>query len=93
MTAILDELKEHGKTGLYIGGSWSSGAGKLPVVDPATEDVLVDVGLAEASHAADAVDAAADALGPWSATAPRERAEILRRTFEAMRDAKTPWPS
>jgi succinate-semialdehyde dehydrogenase/glutarate-semialdehyde dehydrogenase len=85
MTAILDELKERGKTGLYIGGSWSSGSGELPVVDPATEDVLVRVGLAEASHAGEAVDAAAEALGPWSATPPRERAEILRRTFEAMR--------
>jgi len=85
MTAILDELKERGKTGLYIGGSWSSGSGELPVVDPATEDVLVRVGLAEAVHAGEAVDAAAEALGPWSATPPRERAEILRRTFEAMR--------
>ena len=86
MSAILEELKERGKTGLYIGGSWSGGAGELSVVDPATEDVLVDVGLAEASDAEDAVDAAAGALGPWSATAPRERAEILRRTFEAMRE-------
>jgi succinate-semialdehyde dehydrogenase/glutarate-semialdehyde dehydrogenase len=85
MTAILEELKERGKTGLFIGGDWSSGNGELPVVDPATEDVLVDVGLAEESHAADAVDAAAAALGPWSATPPRDRAEILRRTFEAMR--------
>jgi len=85
MTAILDELKERGKTGLYIGGSWSSGSGELSVIDPATEDVLVGVGLAEASHAGEAVEAAAEALGPWSATPPRERAEILRRTFEAMR--------
>ncbi len=85
MTAILEELKERGKTGLYIGGDWFTGDGELPVVDPATEDVLVGVGLAEASHGADAVDAAADALAPWSATPPRDRAEILRRTFEAMR--------
>jgi succinate-semialdehyde dehydrogenase/glutarate-semialdehyde dehydrogenase len=85
MTAILDELKKQGKTGLYIGGSWSSGSGELPVVDPATEDVLARVGLAETSHAGEAVDAAAEALGPWSSTPPRDRAEILRRTFEAMR--------
>ncbi|HEY7468716.1 MAG TPA: NAD-dependent succinate-semialdehyde dehydrogenase [Acidimicrobiia bacterium] len=85
MTLILDELKELGKTGLCIGGEWSNGAGELPVIDPATEEVLVDVGLAEARHADAAVDAAHEALGPWSATAPRERGEILRRTFEAMR--------
>ena len=87
MTAILDELKEHGKTGLYIGGSWSSGAGELPVVDPATEDVLVDVGLAEASHAEDAVDAAADALGPGRprrhVSEPRSSAAPSRRCGNA----------
>jgi len=37
MTAILDELKESGKTGLYIGGSISTGADEMPVVDPATK--------------------------------------------------------
>ncbi|HSO50731.1 MAG TPA: NAD-dependent succinate-semialdehyde dehydrogenase [Acidimicrobiia bacterium] len=85
MTAILDELKKQGKTGPFIGGSWSHGAGELAVVDPATEDVLVDIGLAEASDAEDAVTAAYEALAPWGATPPRERGEILRRTFEAMR--------
>jgi len=85
MTLILEELKEKGKTGICIGGEWSSGAGEMPVVDPATEEVLVDVGLAEAGHAEDAVDAAYEALGSWSATPPRERGEILRRTFESMR--------
>lgn len=85
MTMILEELKERGKTGLYIGGAWSSGGAELPVVDPATEDVLVNVGLAEASDAVNAVDAASEALGPWAATPPRERGEILRRTFESIR--------
>lgn len=85
MSAILEELKQTGKTGLFIGGSWSMSAGELPVIDPATEQVLVGVGLAEPTHAADAVDAAAEALAPWSATPPRDRAEILRQTFEAMR--------
>jgi succinate-semialdehyde dehydrogenase/glutarate-semialdehyde dehydrogenase len=86
MTMILDELKERGKTGPYIGGEWSGGAGEMPVVDPATEDVLADVGLAEASHAGAAVTAAYEALGAWTATPPRERGEILRRTFESMRE-------
>jgi len=85
MTAILDELKERGKTGPYIGGTWSRGSGELAVVDPATEDVLADIGLAQASDADDAVTAAYDALGPWGATPPRDRGEILRRSFEAIR--------
>ena len=85
MTAILEELRAGGKTGLFIGGKWVEGSGELPVVDPATEEVLVDVGLAEASHAEQAVAAAHDAAKPWAAAPPRERGEILRKTFELMR--------
>ena len=85
MTAILDELKASGKTGVFIGGDWVYCAEELPVVDPASEEVLVGVGLAEASHAEDAVSAAFEASKSWSQTPPRERGEILRRTFEAMR--------
>ncbi len=86
MTVILDELKDQGKTGPFVAGEWSSGNGGMPVLDPATEDVLVEVGLAEASDAAAAVTAAHDALSDWAATPPRDRAEILRRTFELMRE-------
>ncbi|MEX1125760.1 MAG: aldehyde dehydrogenase family protein, partial [Acidimicrobiia bacterium] len=85
MTAILEELRAGGMTGLFIGGEWVEGAGELPVVDPASEEVLVGVGLAEASHADDAVAAAFDASKSWAQTPPRERGEVLRRTFEAMR--------
>jgi succinate-semialdehyde dehydrogenase / glutarate-semialdehyde dehydrogenase len=85
MTTILDELKSTGKTGPLIGGTWSAGAGALEVIDPATENVIAEVGLAEATHAGQAVASAADAAADWAATSPRDRAEILRRTFEAMR--------
>jgi succinate-semialdehyde dehydrogenase/glutarate-semialdehyde dehydrogenase len=85
MTAILEELRAGGMTGLFIGGEWVEGGGEMPVVDPATEEVLIDVGLAEATHADDAVTAAFDASRSWAQTPPRDRGEILRRTFEAMR--------
>lgn len=85
MSAILEELRSGGKTGLFIGGKWLDGTGELSVVDPASEEVLVDVGLAGTAEAEEAVDAAYQALPSWAATAPRERGEILRRTFEAMR--------
>src|ERR1700733_4741695 len=47
-------------TGLLIGGEWTGGRGgrQLPVVDPATEDVLTDVADATAEDALDAVAAA-----------------------------------
>jgi succinate-semialdehyde dehydrogenase / glutarate-semialdehyde dehydrogenase len=72
-------------TGLLIGGQWSSGrAGTLPVVNPATEDVLTEVADASPEDALEAVGAAAEALPRWSATPPRERAECLRRAYQLM---------
>jgi succinate-semialdehyde dehydrogenase / glutarate-semialdehyde dehydrogenase len=72
-------------TSLLIGGQWSSGrAGTLPVINPATEDALTEVADATPEDAIDAVGAAAHALPAWSATPPRQRAEILRRAFELM---------
>ena len=73
-------------TGLLIGGEWTGGRdGKhLPVVDPATEDVLTEVADGTTEDALDAVAAAYRALPGWAATAPRQRAECLRRAFELM---------
>jgi succinate-semialdehyde dehydrogenase / glutarate-semialdehyde dehydrogenase len=85
MTALLKELTESGKTGLYLGGEWLAGSDEMAVIDPATEDVLVEVGLADATHADSAVASAYEAQPLWSAKAPRDRAEILRQTFESMR--------
>ena len=86
MTALLKELTEQGKTGPYLGGEWVPGSDEMPVIDPATEEVLVKVGLADATHAVAAVASAYEAQASWADTAPRDRGEILRRTFEAMRE-------
>jgi succinate-semialdehyde dehydrogenase/glutarate-semialdehyde dehydrogenase len=70
---------------LYVGGAWRDGsAGEFDVHDPSTGEVLCAVARAGAGDVAAAVGAAADALPDWAATAPRERAEVLRRTFELM---------
>ncbi len=72
-------------TGLLIGGQWSAGrAGTLPVVNPATEGVMTEVADASPEDALEAVGAAAAALPQWSAKAPRERAEVLRRAYQLM---------
>jgi succinate-semialdehyde dehydrogenase/glutarate-semialdehyde dehydrogenase len=75
-------------TDLLIGGEWTGGrgGGRLPVIDPATEDVLVEVADGTAQDALDAVAAAHQALPQWSATPPRQRAECLRRAFGLMTD-------
>ncbi|WP_214105094.1 NAD-dependent succinate-semialdehyde dehydrogenase [Acrocarpospora catenulata] len=69
---------------LFIGGEWVTGTGTLPVVDPAVGEPITEVAVAGERECAQAVDAAAAALGPWAARAPRERAEILRRAYELM---------
>jgi len=72
-------------TGLLIGGQWSTGrSGTLPVLNPATEDLLVEVADASPEDALDAVGAAAQAMPAWSATPPRQRGECLRRAYELM---------
>ncbi|MCE3555798.1 NAD-dependent succinate-semialdehyde dehydrogenase [Pseudonocardia sp. RS11V-5] len=70
--------------GLLIGGAWreSSGGRTFTVEDPATGAVLGEVADASREDAVAALDAAAAAQGSWMRTAPRRRAEILRRAFE-----------
>ncbi|MGW5473422.1 aldehyde dehydrogenase family protein [Streptomyces chartreusis] len=68
---------------LFVGGSWvEPDGGHYPVIDPATEETVG--GAPEASR--DQVDAACaaarEALGPWSRTAPEERAAVLARAAD-----------
>ncbi len=71
-------------TGLLIGGEWLQTQSTLPVVDPATMAVLAQIGDAGVSEGLDAVAAAHEAFQSWSQTAPRQRAEVLRRAYEIM---------
>ncbi len=86
-----DELISSIPKDLYIGGQWrpSSDGNRIPIVDPATEQVIADVASASADDATDAVKAAFDAGEAWAATPPRDRGEILRRAFELMTERKT----
>ncbi|MFG2664410.1 aldehyde dehydrogenase family protein [Streptomyces sp. NPDC048387] len=77
---------------LFIGGEWvAPDVGSYEVVNPADESV---VGLApEASRAQveEAARAAAEAFGPWSRTAPQERAAILDRAADVIQREFEPW--
>src|SRR5262245_55261910 len=78
-------------TDLWIGGKWrkSSDGGRFDVLDPATENKIASVASATVDDAKAAVDAASDAFEGWAGKKPRERAEILRKSFELiMRDAE-----
>ena len=73
-------------TDLYIGGKWvaASDGGRFEVADPATGRTITSVADGTVEDAIAAVDAAEQAAGQWAGTAPRERAEILRRAWELM---------
>ena len=72
------------KTGLYIDGSWVSGDGTLDVIDPSTGTVIAAVATAGEAECDAAVTAAHNAFPEWAKTAPRYRAEILRKAYELM---------
>src|SRR6059058_2228816 len=91
MSSRNDNLLANVPTDLWIGGQWrkASDDGRFDVVDPATENTIASVASATVEDAKAAVDAASDAFVPWAAKKPRERGEILRKSFELiMRDAE-----
>ncbi|GAB4099075.1 NAD-dependent succinate-semialdehyde dehydrogenase [Sinomonas halotolerans] len=78
------ELLASVPTGLLINGEWREAAGgkTFDVEDPATGKTLLSIADASSEDAVAALDAADAAQASWARTAPRERAEILRRAFD-----------
>ena len=86
MSAHTPELLKTLVTDLYIGGKPVLAAGdrRFDVVNPATGATITTVADASVQDAIAAIDAAHEASRAWAATAPRQRAEILRRAFDLM---------
>ncbi len=80
------ELRELIAPGTFIGGRWRDGGGELPVLDPATEEVLINVPEVGVATVEEAVAAARRAFdeGPWPRMSPRERSRIMARLAEAV---------
>jgi succinate-semialdehyde dehydrogenase / glutarate-semialdehyde dehydrogenase len=80
--AVIDAVPKE----LFIGGKWRPAAsGKsFPVEDPATGEPLCEVADADTSDALAALEAAASNQESWAARPPRQRGEILRRTYELL---------
>jgi succinate-semialdehyde dehydrogenase/glutarate-semialdehyde dehydrogenase len=88
---MYDNLLANVPTDLWIGGKWrkSSDGQRFDVIDPATENKVASVASASIEDATAAVDAASAAFEGWAARKPRERAEVLRKSYELiMRDAE-----
>ncbi|MCR8726714.1 NAD-dependent succinate-semialdehyde dehydrogenase [Frigidibacter sp. ROC022] len=71
---------------LYIGGEWRKAADDLPVVNPATEEVIGRLPHAGTDDLDDALAAAEAGFRIWRNTAPRERADIILRAARLMRE-------
>jgi succinate-semialdehyde dehydrogenase/glutarate-semialdehyde dehydrogenase len=73
---------------LLIGGEWISGGDRehIPVVNPATEEVLGQLPLASHADLDRALAAARDAFPAWRAMPPHERGRILKRAAQLLRD-------
>jgi succinate-semialdehyde dehydrogenase/glutarate-semialdehyde dehydrogenase len=71
-------------TGLLVNGEWreATGGKKFAVEDPATGRTLLEIADGTSEDAVAALDAADAVQASWARTAPRERAEILRRAFD-----------
>jgi succinate-semialdehyde dehydrogenase/glutarate-semialdehyde dehydrogenase len=88
---MYDNLTANVPIDLWIGGKWrqASDQGRFDVIDPATENTIASVASATVEDAKAAVDAASLAFEGWAGRKPRERAEILRKSYELiMRDAE-----
>ncbi|MGI8760465.1 MAG: NAD-dependent succinate-semialdehyde dehydrogenase [Jatrophihabitantaceae bacterium] len=73
------------RTEMFLAGEWTGGSGgSFAVLDPSTGEEICQVPRAGTDDLDRALGAAASAQPRWAATAPRERGEVLRRTFEAM---------
>jgi succinate-semialdehyde dehydrogenase/glutarate-semialdehyde dehydrogenase len=72
------------KTQLFIDGKWLDGQSTIAVTDPSDNSTIANVAVASDEHCTAAIDAASNAFKSWAKTAPRVRAEILRKAFEIM---------
>lgn len=70
--------------GPIVGAELPGGPDTIPVIDPATEEVLAEVAGGDVETALAALDSAERALVQWSAKSPRERSDVLRRAYELM---------
>jgi succinate-semialdehyde dehydrogenase / glutarate-semialdehyde dehydrogenase len=73
-------------TGIFIDGQWSDAASgaRFDVVNPATEEVIATVADGGPEDALRAIETAGRVQKSWARTAPRERSDILRRSYELL---------
>ncbi|MCX4762924.1 aldehyde dehydrogenase family protein [Streptomyces sp. NBC_01275] len=77
---------------LFVGGDWvEPEGGCYAVTDPATEETVGWAPEASRAQVHAACAAAREAFGPWSRTAPQERAAMLARAADVIQAHSTPY--
>ena len=75
-------------TQLFIAGQWRLGHGgnSIPVINPATEEVIGQVAVAEREDLDEALAAAVAGFKVWRHVAPYERCQIMRKAAMHLRE-------
>lgn len=86
-----DDLGLYQAYGLHIGGQWRAAADAAvrEVIDPSNEEIIGWIPVATAGDLDTALAAAQSAFASWRRTSPWERASLLRRTAQLVRE-RTP---
>jgi succinate-semialdehyde dehydrogenase/glutarate-semialdehyde dehydrogenase len=73
---------------LYIDGNWvdSSSGKKIAVENPATEETIAEVSAGGREDCRKAIAAAAEAMKSWMKLTPYDRAKVLKKTADLMRE-------
>jgi succinate-semialdehyde dehydrogenase/glutarate-semialdehyde dehydrogenase len=73
---------------MFIDGKWCTAAAgqTLAVINPATEETVADVAYGDRGDAARAVQAAGRAMPAWMKLTAYDRARVLKKTAELMRE-------
>src|SRR5439155_3195659 len=73
---------------MYLDGQWCAAAdGKtVGVINPATEEVIVEMALGSRADVKRAIEAAGKAMPAWMKLTPYDRAKVLKKTADLMRE-------
>ncbi len=73
---------------LFINGQWKDAASgkRLDVDNPATEEVIAQVAFGGREDCRAAIEAAAKAMPAWMTQSPYDRAKVLKKTADLMRE-------
>ena len=88
MAAATTTTKSEWNLKMYVDGRWTDAisAKTLPVINPANESTLAEVAYGGRADADRAIEAAARAFPAWKALSAYDRAKILKKTAELLRE-------